>query len=673
MGFMGGKGVVVDGRKLAIVVALVSLLGSISAAPATAAPMWMPAADLSKPGRDAFNPSVAVDPAGNTVAIWERQIPTGPSHNVQVSIRPFGGAFGEPLDLSTRATEPRIAMSPAGEAAAAWKHFDINSGKNVIQVATRPPGGSFTPPASVYAAPVGVIPQQLQVAIGNSGAVAVAWSNLDPGSELNTVTCPDSDPMKPDPPCPNPFFVEASSRPAGGSFSPPGRISPPRGNPSEGETKEQKEERFREESQLTAGEPRIAVDGAGVATAVWTYFDGTDVVVQTAKTAAGGAFSAPVTVSPAGEDSAFAEVGADNAGNAIAVWTQIEGLDGRIHAAVAPPGGPFAPGAPISAAGQDAEAPDLAVSGGGTAVASWRLSGISESVIQTATRPPGGVFSGPTAVSSGKDNPLFADTAVNDSAGAAVVWSGDSGANEVVRGTVRPTGSGFVSPVNISAASPELFHPSIGIDAGGNATTVWSRSNGTHDIIQVAGYDGRPPELRDVSIPATGTVGVPVQFSATPFDAWPIGPAGFSFGDGGSATGNSVSHAYGAAGTYAVVVSATDGTGSTTTSTGAIRILPKCGLKLGKLKRNKKRGTAVLPVTVESAGAVTAVGKGAKRAKARAPKPGTVKLPIRASGRRLKTLNKAGKLKLRLTVTLTPDGGSACRLRPRVRLLKTLD
>ena len=67
----------------------------------------------------------------------------------------------------------------------------------------------------------------------------------------------------------------------------------------------------------------------------------------------------------------------------------------------------------------------------------------------------------------------------------------------------------------ISQSSTDLFHPEPSLDASGDATVVWVRDNGTHGIVQMAGYDADPPELRAVSIPSLATVGDTVSFSAT--------------------------------------------------------------------------------------------------------------------------------------------------------------
>jgi hypothetical protein len=83
----------------------------------------------------------------------------------------------------------------------------------------------------------------------------------------------------------------------------------------------------------------------------------------------------------------------------------------------------------------------------------------------------------------------------------------------------------------------------------------------------------------------------------------------------------------------------------------------------GKLVRNKKKGTAMLPVTVPGRGRVALSGKGVKALPARASvattAEGTVQLPIRAKGKVKKRLFASGKAKLRVSVTFTPTSDPA--------------
>jgi hypothetical protein len=635
---------------------LACALAAFLAAPAAAAPNWLDSADLSKPGRDASNPAIAMDAAGNTVALWERQSTLDPSFNLQISTRPAGGVFSAPADFILKGTEPQLAMTPAGEAVAVWKHFENPPGNYVIQMSTRPPGGgSFSAPVTVFSAPPSVIPQELSLAVGAGGDVAVTWSNIDPDADFDKVVCGKDPKTMADIPCGNPPFVQAAVRPAGGVFTAAQRISVPRGTEAEGETEVEKKAREAAESKRAAFGAQPAVDAAGNTVVAWSFFDGTDSLIHSAVRPAGGVFSEPGAISAV--DSASVELDMDSAGNAIATWVHDVGPARLVQAALRPPGGSFALLGNVSPAGATAEGATIDVTEGGAATIAWRLVGFTETYVQAASRPPGGAFSPPVNVSSGKDGPLFPELATNEAGDTVVVWSGDNGANEITRAAVRPPGGAFAAPVAISQISGDLFHPEPSIDASGNATVVWVRDNGTHSIIQWAGYDADPPELRDVSIPGAATVGETVQFSASAADVWPVGKPSFDFGDGGKADGTSVSHSYSAPGSYTVTATATDAVGRKTTQTGTLVVKARNFFTIGKLKKNRNKGTATLTVTIPEPGTLVASGRGIKKATVKAAKAGAVKIRLKAAGKGLKRLNKKGKLKAKLKLAYSPDGG----------------
>ncbi len=88
-------------------------------------------------------------------------------------------------------------------------------------------------------------------------------------------------------------------------------------------------------------------------------------------------------------------------------------------------------------------------------------------------------------------------------------------------------------------------------------------------------YDATGPVMSGLSIPATGTVGVPVTFAVSPLDAWSaVSATQWSFGDGATALDETVSHTYTQPGTYTVGVTATDILGNPNTGTGTITIQP---------------------------------------------------------------------------------------------------
>jgi hypothetical protein len=372
-------------------------------------------------------------------------------------------------------------------------------------------------------------------------------------------------------------------------------------------------------------------------------------------------------------DAGLAEIGVDAAGNAVAGWLQDDGSNLVVHAAVMPPAGVFASLGGISPAGEDAGGPVLGVAPDGTATVVWRLGGLTEAFLQSSTRSPGGSFSPPLNINSGKDDPLFHEVAVGAEGDAIVVWCGDNGSGKIVRAAVRPAGSGaFGAPVAISQSSPDLLHPRPSMDAGGDATVVWVRNNGTHDIVQWAGYDADPPQLSQVSIPSTAKVADSVQFSASAFDVWPVGQPSFDFGDGGQASGTSVSHVYSAPGSYPVKVTVADAVGKTATSAGTILVKARNHFTIGKLKRNRKKGTATLTIGIPEPGAIVASGKGIKKATVRAAKGGSVKVPLKAVGGSLKRLKAKGKLKAKLRIAYSPVGGDTSIQRHSVTLQKKL-
>ncbi len=111
------------------------------------------------------------------------------------------------------------------------------------------------------------------------------------------------------------------------------------------------------------------------------------------------------------------------------------------------------------------------------------------------------------------------------------------------------------------------------------------------------------------------------------------------------------------------------GSGAFATNTGirvnaSALLVPSNAFSLGKVKRNKKRGTATLAVRVPNAGKLALSGKGIKAASAAGAvisktvgAAGKVKLLIRAKGKKQKKLNRSGKVKVKVKITYTPPPG----------------
>ena len=623
----------------------IALLGL--ATPAVAAPGWLAPVGLSAPGRDAHAVSVEMADAGDSVAVWNRGSTTGPGNVIQASTRAAGQSFSAPIEVSPSGSDPVLAMSPGGMAIVAWRELEgeveetggekfINTARQVIKVSVMAPGGGFSTPVDAYAAPPtiievvdsipktiqqGGIPQTLRIAINAGGDAVLAWAENDPEAPDTTVM--------------------AMTRSAAGAYSSATRVSPA---PS---------------ADQPAQQPEVAIDDGGNATVTWQHGEADALAVEAATKPAGSSFAPPETLSgalDAGEQAINPEVGSSASGETTVAWRRFSADESVVEAATRPAGGAFGAPEPVSAAGVQAFSPELDVAPSGALLAAW-LTGPEPNGVQASLRAPGGTFSPPQGISAPDTDSDALSAAINSNGAAAVSWSTLADGRYTLQASVRPPAGAFPGPVPISASSENFLRADLALDSFGDVTAGWNQTVGSDEIAQVAGYDAFVPEIRGLSIPAGAVVGETVTFSATPFDVWPIGAASFSFGDGATASGNSVQHAYSAPGTYVVEATATDPAGTSTSGQGRIVVRPRTGFSVGKLQLNKKKGIARIPISFEERGSITVKGRGIRTARANPSAPGRVKLTVRAVGRSLKKLKKKGKLKIKLTVTFAPTGG----------------
>lgn len=89
---------------------------------------WSKPVALSTPAHDSWDPQVTVDLAGNATAIWSREDDTY-TRVVEAARHQADGEWSEPVELSPRgeAWNPQIAVDPAGNATAAWSRKDGTS------------------------------------------------------------------------------------------------------------------------------------------------------------------------------------------------------------------------------------------------------------------------------------------------------------------------------------------------------------------------------------------------------------------------------------------------------------------------------------------------------------------------------------------------------------------
>ena len=100
-------------------------------------------------------------------------------------------------------------------------------------------------------------------------------------------------------------------------------------------------------------------------------------------------------------------------------------------------------------------------------------------------------------------------------------------------------------------------------------------------------------------------------------------------------------------------------------------VVPSNRFRFGKVKLNKKKGTATVAVIVPGPGTMRLIGsKKVKKATKTAKIAGTVKLLLKAKGKALRSLKSNGRVKVRAKFTFAPTGGTPASKTKVVKLIR---
>ena len=107
---------------------------------------------------------------------------------------------------------------------------------------------------------------------------------------------------------------------------------------------------------------------------------------------------------------------------------------------------------------------------------------------------------------------------------------------------------------------------------------------------------------------------------------------------------------------------------------GAFELQPSNEFVLGKLKRNRKRGTATLTVSLPlpDIGTLTLFGKNLRTESRAVADTGVVKLPVIGKRKVKKALRRRGRRKVGINITYSPTGNSAVTKSRKVKLVRKL-
>ena len=190
----------------------------------------------------------------------------------------------------------------------------------------------------------------------------------------------------------------------------------------------------------------------------------------------------------------------------------------------------------------------MATGPGGRQIAVWQQDGASGNLIAAALRGAGGAWTGPETVNGAQRANGAPRAAITTSLVPVVVWSSEGNNLAEGNGSYRD-GAGVWNATSLGGSQDDSVNlGDLDADGDGNALTAFRDRQGVFS----AGFDAGGPRISTVSIPAGGTIGQSLGFSATAGDDnWSeVKGISWLFGDGTGADGATVSHAYGAPGGF---------------------------------------------------------------------------------------------------------------------------
>ena len=375
-----------------------------------------------------------------------------------------------------------------------------------------------------------------------------------------------------------------------------------------------------------AVEVHVAVAADGTATAVWSRFDGEDSIVQERRIDAAGVLQAPNDLSAAGESAIEPRIGIAPDGTATVVWDRFDGAGWVVQGRRISAGGVPAVGTlNLSLGGGSAAEPQLSVDAGGSATVVWdRFDGSSFIVQARRLNQAGTSVLGPLNLSAGGRDAADPQLATSPGGAATVLWSRTDGTQWLVQRRDVDGAGAVGTTTTLSAAGRNAGDPSLAFGADGTLALSWRRFAGSGDVIQVNSVAPPPPPPPPSGSGEGGEAGGP-------------GSSGAGAGGGGS--------------------------------TGGAAAAPDSSFRIAGVKLDRRRGSARIAVAVPGPGLVAL--DGAVPQQRQAGGAGKVVLRVLPKRRARLLLQRQGSVRLKLTVTFIPSGGSPNSRGLSLRLKKT--
>lgn len=256
-----------------------------------------------------------------------------------------------------------------------------------------------------------------------------------------------------------------------------------------------------------AEQPAVAMNAAGRAVAVWVLRNGAQADLYAAEYAPGGGWSTPRAVESRGEPVSTPRVAVDDAGNALAVWRQSDGTAESAWAARLSVGVGWSAPLLLETEPGAVTAPVLAAVPTGEALAAWTQPDAASTARVRTSRfaPDTGWTVAAQLPETAAQAPVAAALSLDGS--AVVVFRGPLGAPNAVSAFAAryEPGTGWSAAVELGAALSSTEEPSVAMDPWGRALVAWTGPGSTSpQAIQVRRYN-----------PGGGWVRLPLETSTS--------------------------------------------------------------------------------------------------------------------------------------------------------------
>jgi hypothetical protein len=237
----------------------------------------------------------------------------------------------------------------------------------------------------------------------------------------------------------------------------------------------------------SATDPQVAIDPNGNAVFAWTRSDGTNLRIEARARSAPGSLSAVQLLSPSGQDATAPQLGVDSTDNAVFTWTRFDGAKDRVQARARSAAGTLGAVQTLSASGQNADAPQVAVDQSGNAVFAWqRFDGTTQCGgapgcrrIQTQSRAATGSLSAVQTLSAAGQSASEPQVGIDSIDRSVFTWTRFDGTNMRIQARARSAAGTLSIVQTLSATGEDAVASQVAMSVNGDPVATWQRFDGT--------------------------------------------------------------------------------------------------------------------------------------------------------------------------------------------------